>query len=129
MSPWESIPRSRSKKVETQNLTINNVGGGIIPELFNKGLSKVLNNISDKSTSPTKPRKITIDISMEPSEELDQVDIHVSMRTTLAPTRGRKALAYLDLDGDEKKITLTDPNQMELAFGLNQGLKKAEGAE
>lgn len=101
--------------------TIDNIGGGIAPELFKKGLERVLNNISDPATSARKERKIAITFTFKPDEERLGVEIDVSMSTTLAQIGSKKAMAYLSKDNEEKlHMTTSNPINMELFEQLEQ---------
>ncbi|MCK5600679.1 hypothetical protein KAR91_02350 [Candidatus Pacearchaeota archaeon] len=113
-------------------VTMDNIGGGIAPALFQKGLNRVLDNIADNATSAVKERKIKMTFTIKPDEEKTGVSVKVNMETMLAQVGSKTAAAFLSVDEDgDFHMTTSDPKQMELAdqlTGLN-GLKEKAGNE
>ena len=103
---------------------INTIGGGIAPNLFKEGLERLLENIQDEATSAEAKRTLTLEFTFSPDSQRGLLDCKVNMKTKLAPISGRKAMVWLSKDGT---ATISDPKQTELAFGLNDQSKAAEG--
>lgn len=107
--------------------TITNIGGGLAPALFEKGLERVLDNIADPATSAVKQRKVKIEFAFKPDEERRGVEVEIKMETTLAQIGSKKAIVYLSKDNDDALcMSTSDPRQMELAEQLTsiQEIKK-----
>ncbi len=111
-----------------EHVTLNNIARGIAPQLFDRELDKVLDNIADTRTSAIKQRKVTLEFIFKPDQERHTVEVEVKAKSTLAEGSGVKGLVFASLDEDQgiRLITLSDPKQLTLADQLNQK-KKAIG--
>lgn len=99
--------------------TMQNIGGGIAPALFQAGMERVLENIADERTSSGKSRTVTMTFTFKPDETRTQTICEVNMKTTLAQIASKKAVTYLSKDEDgSPRMTASDPKQSELAEGL-----------
>ena len=102
-----------------QHATMENIGGGLAPTLFQVGLERVLDNIADERTSAVKARTVTMTFTIKSDEMRQQTTVDVSMKTTLAQVGSKKAVTYLAKDENGDPImTVSDPKQMELADQL-----------
>ncbi|WP_440894944.1 replication terminator protein [Amphibacillus sp. Q70] len=82
---------------------LNDFADGALAEQFNHELQKVLENISDPNTDPTKKRKISINLTLQSDERLQLTDVVVEVKSAVAP---RNAVSSsLILDKDEKGKT------------------------
>ena len=109
--------------MDSNDLNLLNIGEGIVEELYEDGLDKILSNISDTDTNKVKTRKLVIEFSFEPSEETEELKIHISSRVNLAPRKGRLTRAYMGHRGGKRTLFTQNPRQPELQF------KKAAGDE
>jgi len=110
--------------------TMENLGGGIGPKLFAKGLEKVLESIADAGTSAVKERKIVMTFTFKADEERQGVSVKVGMDAKLVQVAEKSAIAFLSKDGEgDLHMTTSDPKQMELADQLielqDKNLEKA----
>jgi len=106
------------------DLTLTSIGEGIVEELYEDGLQKILANIEDEATNRIKPRKLVIEFTFEAEEEGKELDIHITSRVTTAPKKGRKARAYLAYRGGKRGLSSTDPRQPEFSFSVAAGGEK-----
>ena len=67
---------------EYKKVEIDNIGGGVVKELFKRELLKVCENIDDVNTNAKDARVITLKISLKPSEDRTTADVW-SSRTLL----------------------------------------------
>jgi hypothetical protein len=67
------------------NVNIANIAEGALVEQVDAEIKKVLENIMDLNTEPTKKRKITITLVFEPSKDRDIADISFQTKSTLIP--------------------------------------------
>lgn len=65
--------------------SILEMANGAIMEKLNVELSKVLKNINDKNTEPTKPRKIKIELTFKPDAERKTVSVSATTKVDLQP--------------------------------------------
>ena len=107
--------------MDSNDLTLLNIGEGIVEELYEDGLDKILFNIADEDTNKKKPRKLVIEFSFEADDESEELDIHISSRLTLAPKKGRRARAYMGFRGGRRTLTSLNPKQPELQFKTAAG--------
>ena len=59
---------------------------GTILERTDYEMSKIIENILDVNTNPTKKRTLTITVSMQPSSDRQQIGIEVVAKSKLEPT-------------------------------------------
>ena len=78
----------------SKHATMENIGGGIGPRLFAKGLESVLENMADPATSPVKQRKVKMSFTFKADEERRGVECEISMETTLAQVGSKKAILF-----------------------------------
>ena len=110
--------------MDNEDLTLSSIGEGIVEELYEDGLQKILANIADEATNRVKPRKLVIEFTFEAEDEGNELEIHISSRVTLAPRKGRKARAYMGFYGGKRGLSSTDPRQPELSFSMASGGEK-----
>ena len=109
-----------------QDVTINNLGGGVVPALFVENQQRVLENIADASVPAKGKRSIIFQIDYEPSEERSVAQITVSVKCKLAGSRGAQVPVYLGYDGDTFVVKQADIAQQEFGF---QGQEQRQEGE
>lgn len=102
--------------MDEEDLTLTNIGEGIVTELYEDGLQKVLSNLTDEETNQKKPRKLVIEFVYEATEKPEELDISISSRVVLAPKKGRSAKAFISSQGGRRSLTSMNPHQRELPF-------------
>lgn len=102
-----------------QRATMENIGGGIAPVLFQAGMERIMDNIADGRTSAIKGRTLTITFTIKADETRAETTVDVAMKTTLAQIGSKKAVTYLTKNEDgETVMAVSNPKQMELADQL-----------
>lgn len=108
-----------------KTLTLDNVGGGAAPELFQHELEKVLANIRDVNTPAKKARTITLSIAFLPKEDRQgnrrEMDVVVASRCSLAPVKQATSYAFIEGSGPSLKATTDDYRQAELPLEPGPG--------
>jgi hypothetical protein len=75
-------------------------------------MQKVLENILDPNTEALAARKITVNITLKPSDTRDVVGITCVTKTNLAPSKGVKTNVFIGKDkGGQIGLTEIKPKQ------------------
>lgn len=80
-------------------LTIENIANGALPELFNHELDKIIKNIRDINTECKTARELKIVIKMIPDDEREVAATSIQCSSKLAPIESIKSTIFFD---DEK---------------------------
>lgn len=83
-----------------EHFNLEEFAGGKLSAQINKALEKVTENIQDPNTEAKKARKISVSITLHPSENRNYVTTSVETKTTLAPEIG--AMTALSMGKDIK---------------------------
>ena len=95
-----------------QRLTLGNLCGGAVAEVFERELNEVLENILDPNTDPQLKRVITMEVRLKPYEDRTGADIEFSCRSRIAPVTSVRSRFYLTrVDGKPLAIS-NDPKQL-----------------
>lgn len=84
------------------NVKLSELGEGALQELFESELEKVIENINDINTDPTKKRKITmtIDIKSDEYREIIFADVKVKSNLVSMDSTGIKLFNIVDENGE-----------------------------
>ncbi|WP_324173917.1 hypothetical protein [Staphylococcus pseudintermedius] len=84
------------------NVKLSELGQGALQELFESELEKVIENINDINTDPTKKRKITmtIDIKSDEYREIIFADAKVKSNLVSMDSTGIKLFNIVDENGE-----------------------------
>ena len=103
---------------EYKKVGIENIGGGVLKELFERELEKVCENIDDINTNAKDTRVITLKISIKPSEDRSTGDISVKAASSLAGVKAHCSTIHLPKLGEKRTAYIHDVKQGE--FDLTQ---------
>jgi hypothetical protein len=81
------------KKIE-----LSNIQNGVVFDLFDEELRKVLANIEDENTVANTERSITLKIAIKPDKTRRGGEIKVQASCTLAKVKPAESLVYFDRD-------------------------------
>lgn len=81
-------------------LNLDTLQGGAARELFEIELQKVLRNIADPNTKPDAVRKLTLEVTIKPSEKRSMLYVAVKASSKLVAMRPSESMAVLDEDGN-----------------------------
>lgn len=73
---------------------------GAIQERADYEMSRIIDNIGDVNTAPTKKRTLTLTVEFTPNAERDQVAVSVVAQSKLQPTNAVTTSLYI-ADGDD----------------------------
>lgn len=102
-----------------KTLTLENLQGGGLGELFQRELDRVLRNIDDPNTPAEKIRRITIDLLIKPTEDRESAAIATAVRSTVPGVTTKASMIFLAKESGHPIAYLRDPRQSEL-FGEDQ---------
>lgn len=104
---------------EYKKVTVANIGGGVIDELFKRELQKVCENIDDINTNAKDTRIITIKVSIKPTEDRTTADVSVKATASLAGVKAHSSTIHLPkINGKNRQPFIHDVHQTE--FNMDQ---------
>ena len=93
-------------------VTLANLAGGAIPELFDREWKKVIANVQDPNTDPEQKRELTIKVVLEPNTKRELADVHVGISSKLASFREVDTLVYFGRSKGDHVAQEQNPKQM-----------------
>ncbi len=96
-----------------------NIADGVAQELFAHEIKRIAANIADPNTAAAAKRKITLEFEFAPDEDRQEVKVHVSAKSSMAPTKGYSKTIYTGLRNKEPTLLSDDPKQTTF---LDEGL-------
>lgn len=100
----------------SEKLTLENVCGGALPELFKRHLAFMLKNIRDPNTDPGQKRTLTFELTFKPHSDRCGADVIIGVKEKLASTQPIKGAVYVSAINGELAAYPRDPRQ-EVMFG------------
>lgn len=76
-------------------LNLGTIGNGAAYELFERELARILQNVRDPNTNPTKKRKMNLEFTFEPYNDRSGCAIEITVKSTLCATTGVNATMYI----------------------------------
>ena len=107
--------------MQWEELTITNIGGGAMPELFEEALGRVLEDIADVNKPADTVRVIEFKISIRTDEEREHAGIEIETKVKLAARKAAKGYVHLSSDGEEISAYVNNPKQETLSFDPTDG--------
>lgn len=92
--------------------TLETLGDGAIPELFEVAWKQVLENVVDPNTEPTKVRKVLIEVSVKPAESRDRMKTTVQVKARLADVKPVPGELHVGRADGQLVAIQFDPNQL-----------------
>lgn len=97
-------------------LSLENLCSGAMPELFARELSAVLANIADINTAPEKKRSLMLKLVFSPFTDRSGAQIELTCETKLVGVKGVKSNAFI-YTHDGKYIAIPQDARQEKLFG------------
>lgn len=97
-----------------ENVTIESIGGGALPELFAAELAKVLENIADPNTDIKTSRTITMSVTFKPKADRDVADVSLKCSTKLAGITSVSTQVFMGRSKGKLVAVENDPKQSKL---------------
>jgi hypothetical protein len=87
---------------------------GVVIDLFNAELKRVLANIEDENTEAKSERSVTIKIAIKPDKTRRTGEVKVQAYSTLAKVKPAESFVFFDTDEDGKFTAFEDDPGEEL---------------
>lgn len=102
---------------EKQEVSLSNLCGGAIEEVFQREFAAVLANIADVNTNPEAKRKINLEFTIAPFVDRSGAQVTFACKSKTIPVEAVKGTVFLQRRGlvmvavphDPKQIRLFDP--------------------
>ena len=104
-----------------EELTITNIGGGAMPELFAEALGRILEDIADVNKPADKDRAIEFKIIFRTDEERAIAGIAIESKVKLAARKAATGYMHISIDGDKLSAYVNNPRQEVLKFDPADG--------
>ncbi len=103
--------------------TLGNIADGAAGELFQHELKRIAKNIADPNTKATAKRKITLTFEFAPDDVREEVHVHVSIKASIANTKGYTKTVYAGKRNGVPTIFGSDVKQLNM-FDEDQDVKQ-----
>jgi hypothetical protein len=100
--------------MEQENVSLGNICGGAVEEVFQRELADVLENIGDVNTDPEAKRKMTLEFTFEPFPDRSGAKIIFSCKSKIAPVESVSGTMFLQRRGTAMVAVPHDPRQARL---------------
>lgn len=100
--------------MENDLITLGNICGGAVEELFQRELEEVLKNIGDVNTDPEAKRKITMEFTLKPFEDRSGAQIWFAVKSKVMPAVAAAGTMFLQRRGTSMVAIPHDPQQAKL---------------
>jgi len=87
-----------------ERLNIANIAKGALVEQADEEIQKVLDNIKDPNTDPTKVRKVSITITFKPNERRNIASVNFQTKAALVPALPVETSIVIDKNNDGKAV-------------------------
>jgi hypothetical protein len=104
-------------EAEKEEVTLGNLCGGAIEEVFQREWSHVLANIGDVNVPAEAKRKVTLELTLKPFKDRSGAQVSFSCKSKTMPVEAvegtvflqRRGLVMVAVPHDPKQIRLFDP--------------------
>ncbi len=102
---------------EKEQVTLSNLCGGAIEEVFQREWAAVLANIGDVNTDAAAKRKLTLEFSIAPFEDRSGAQVTFSCKSKTIPVQAVKGTVFLQRRGLAMVAVPHDPKQIRMFDG------------
>jgi hypothetical protein len=95
-------------------VTLSNLCGGAVEEVFQREWAEVLKNVGDINTNPESKRKITLEFTIEPFEDRSGAQVRFACKSKVAPVNEVKGTIFLQRSGTSMVAVPHDPKQIRM---------------
>lgn len=100
--------------MEHEHVTLSNLCGGAIEELFQREWAQVLANVGDVNTDPEAKRKLSLEFTITPFEDRSGAQVTFSCKSKIVPIQAVKGTVYLQRRGTAMVAVPHDPQQIRM---------------
>jgi len=101
---------------EKEEVSLSNLCGGAIEEVFQKEFAAVLANIADPNTPPEAKRKISLEFTIAPFEDRSGAQVTFACKSKTVPVEAVKGTVFLERRGLVMVAVPHDPKQGRMSF-------------
>lgn len=98
-------------------ITLESLGSGGAVELFEREFTRVLDNIADVNCEAKAPRKVTLEVTIKPTEDRASGRIAVKVSSVLAGTKPLVSTVFMGKKDGQFVAVAMDPRQSNLFGG------------
>ncbi len=109
------------KKIE-----LSNIQSGVVFDLFDEELRKVLANIEDENTAANTERSITLKIAIKPDKTRRTGEVKVHAYSTLAKVKPAESFVFFDRDKDTGRFSAYEDDPGPQLPGIEDNPKIAQ---
>lgn len=99
---------------EAQEVSLTNICGGAIEEVFQREFASILANIADVNTNPEGKRKITLEFTITPFEDRSGGTVTFACKSKMIPVEEVKGTVFFQRRGLVMVAVPHDPKQQRL---------------
>ena len=110
--------------MDQEQLSLNNICNGGVPEIFERELREVLKNIADVNTDPEGTRKIIFEFTFEPYKDRSGTLIRFRCKSKLEPVEEVQGQAFIQRTSAGIVALAHDPKQARLFSPEGDGKAK-----
>jgi hypothetical protein len=106
-----------------ESVDLSKLNGGVILDMMQEELRKVLDNIGDENVKPDAAREITMKCTIKPDKQRRVANIAINVSSKLAQIKPSESLVFLDI-GKSGSVEMFQDNtkQLELNENDDQGI-------
>lgn len=103
-----------------KQVDLTTLKGGVVIDMFNEEMQKVLANIADENVKPDEERKITIELSIKPDKTRCTASTKILVHSKLAKVKPSEGLLYFDVNADGEHEVYENDVRQPLLEGLEE---------
>lgn len=103
--------------MQPQVITLTSICNGAVPEVFERELNEIFQNIQDVNTDPQKSRKLTLEFTFKPLSDRSGAEASFICKRSLVPVTAVKASVFFSRQNGELKAYGYDLKQGQLFTG------------
>jgi hypothetical protein len=98
--------------LDRPDVTLSNLCGGAVGELFMEAWNAAAKNIKDVNTDPEAKRVITLQVILRPDEKRESADVEINVTSKLPSFRPATTRVFIGRDGGRIVAKEYNPQQM-----------------
>lgn len=99
---------------EKEEVSLSNLCGGAVEEVFQREWAAVLANIADVNTNPEAKRKLTLEFTVKPFEDRSGAQVTFACKSKTVPVEEVKGTVFLQRRGLVMVAVPHDPQQIRM---------------
>ncbi len=116
--------------MEEQIINLNDFADGALAQKVNRELQRVIENINDPNTNPTKTRTVTIKLQLTADEEREYIDTAIDVSSSVVGHKPAKAKMMMGKqDGKVTARELVSGKKGQMFFDSSKGVVRTDVGE